>query len=193
MRPDNHKKSGLTLIEAIVSTVIAALILVAVSRLMITAMHMSRTGSSHLTNLLAADIVLQQILQDLKQATAIVSNETQLAAGELELGKLYWEENSANPGFTAVSYRLPKDGRGLIRSSEGYDHRYYPDRIIKLAFKLVKIEPQNSTGIIIDFKISTPPDKTEEHSFKRFIYPGSLPENRALINDYQPISATAPY
>jgi len=56
MRPDNHKKSGITLIEAMVSAVIAALVFVAVSRMMVSALQMSRTGSSHLTNLLAADI-----------------------------------------------------------------------------------------------------------------------------------------
>ena len=88
MRRNNRKKSGITLIEAVVSAAIAAVIFVAVSRMLVTAMQMSRTGSSHLTNLLAADIVLQQILLDLKQATAIVSDDTQLAAGNLDLEKV---------------------------------------------------------------------------------------------------------
>mgnify|MGYP000871808296 CR=1 FL=1 len=187
MRRNNRKKSGITLIEAVVSAAIAAVIFVAVSRMLVTAMQMSRTGSSHLTNLLAADIVLQQILLDLKQATAIVSDDTQLAAGNLDLEKHYWEDDSANPGLSAVSYRLPEDGRGLMRSSEGNDHRYYPDRSIKMTFKRVKVEPNNALGLIIELKISTPPDETEQHSFKRFVYLESLPENRGLINDYQPV------
>ncbi|PKL47759.1 MAG: hypothetical protein CVV42_12110 [Candidatus Riflebacteria bacterium HGW-Riflebacteria-2] len=187
MRRDKLKRSGITLIEAVVSAVIAALIFVAVSRMLVSAMQMSRTGSSHLTNLLAADIVLQQLLLDLKQATAIVSDDTQLAAGNLELEKLYWESDSANPGLTAVSYHLPEDGRGLMRSSEGSDHRFYPDRLVKLTCKRIKVAPHNAIGLIIDLKVSTPPDETELHSFRRFVYLESLPENRRLINDYQPI------
>ncbi|OGK07939.1 MAG: hypothetical protein A2W80_03280 [Candidatus Riflebacteria bacterium GWC2_50_8] len=192
MRQSNHRRSGVTLIEAVVSAAIAALIFVVVGRLMVSAMQMSRTGSSHLTNLLASDIVLQQIVQDLKQATAITADDTQLAAGELALEKLYWEESSANPGLTAVSYRLPEDNRGLLRETEGEEHRLYPDRKIKLAFKLVNVGPQNARGIIVDLKVSTPPDEKEEHSFRRFVYLESLPENRALINDYLPISSAAP-
>lgn len=187
MQQSNQKKSGFTLIEAVVSAAIAALVFVAVSRMMVSALQMSRTGSSHLTNLLAADIVLQQILLDLKQATAIVSDDTQLAAGKLELEKLYWESDSANPGLTAVSYRLPDDGRGLLRNSEGSDHRYYPDRRISLSFRRVKVGARNASGLIIDLKVSTPPDETEQHRFRRFVYLESLPENRALVNDYQPV------
>ncbi len=187
MRQDNHKKSGITLIEAVVSAAIAALVFVSVSRMMVGAMQMSRTGSSHLTNLLAADIVLQQTLLDLKQATAIVSDDTQLAAGSLELERLHWESDSANPGLRSVQYRLPEDGRGLIRTSEGSDHRYYSDRHVQLAFKRVKVGTHKAAGLIIDLKISTPPDQTEQHSFRRFIYLESLPENRSQTNDYQPI------
>ncbi len=187
MRPDNHKKSGITLIEAMVSAVIAALVFVAVSRMMVSALQMSRTGSSHLTNLLAADIVLQQILLDLKQATAIVSDEAQLAAGQLELEKFYWENDSANPGLSAASYRLPEDGRGLLRNSEGNEHLYYPDRHFSLAFRLVSVGAHNAKGLIVDLKVSTPPDETEQHRFRRFVYLESLPENRSLINDYRPV------
>jgi hypothetical protein len=187
MHPDKFKKSGITLIEAVVSAAIAAVIFLAVSRMMVSALQMSKTGSSHLTNLLAADIVLQQILIDLKQATAIVSDETQLAAGNLELEKLYWESDSANPGLSAVSYHLPEDGRGLIRSSEGNDHHLYPDRLIKLSCQLVRVEPQNAAVLLVDLEVSTPPDTTEQHRFRRFVYLDSLPENRALINDYRPV------
>ncbi|PKL41817.1 MAG: hypothetical protein CVV41_16750 [Candidatus Riflebacteria bacterium HGW-Riflebacteria-1] len=192
MRRNNQQKTGITLIEAVVSAAIAALIFVAVSRLMVSAMQMSRSGSSHLTNLLAADIILQQVLQDLKQATAIVADDSQLAAGELALERHYWEEKSANPGISAVSYRLPEDQRGLIRESEGDEHRLYADRSVKLAFKRVKVGPENAAGIIVALSVSTPPEDKEPHRFRRFVYLESLPENRALINDYLPVSSAAP-
>lgn len=185
MHPD--KRSGITLIEAIISTVIAALIFVAASRMMISAMQISRTGSSHLTNLLAADMVLQQILQDLKQATALVSDETQLATGNLELEKHYWENDSANPSLSAISYRLPEDGRGLLRKSEGEEHRFYPDRRFNLTCRRVETGPQHAVGLLLELSVSTPPEETEKHIFKRFVYLESLPENRALINDYLPV------
>ena len=181
----------MTLIEAVVSAAIGALIFVAVSRMMVSALQMSRTGSSHLTNLLAADIVLQQLLQDLKQARAITSDAPRLAAGELVIERLTWQGNSANPIFTGVSYRLPEDKRGLIRQSEGREHRLYPDRLFKLELRRVKVGPNNASGMIVDLKVSTP-EQSEEHGFRRFVYLESLPENRAIINDYLPLSSAAP-
>ncbi|MBU1105501.1 MAG: prepilin-type N-terminal cleavage/methylation domain-containing protein [Candidatus Riflebacteria bacterium] len=191
MRQNSHKNAGITLIEAVVSAAIGALIFVAVSRMMVSTLQMSRAGSSHLTNMLAADIVLQQLLQDLKQARTITSDETQLATGELSVERLTWQNTSANPAFAGVSYRIPEDKRGLIRQTEGREHRLYPDRLFKLGFKRVKVGTQNAAGMIIDLKVSTP-EQSEEHGFRRFVYLDSLPENRSIINDYLPLAVAAP-
>ncbi len=182
MRP--KIKRGFTLVEAMISVALAAALILVISRMTIGAMQMSQTGVSHLTNLLAADVVMQQLLQDLKQATRIMSDDAALSRGELAVECASAVENQFTPRITEISYRLPENGRGLLRKEGGKERLLYSDRVIRLEFTRVAIPPQNASGILVDLKLSSPSGAAEEHGFRRFVLPGSLPENRRLISIY---------
>ena len=185
--PRNNKKHAFTLVEAVVSVAITALLILIISRMMVGAMQMSQTGSSHLTNLLAADIVMQQLLEDLKQTRSINSDAAAMAAGQLSIERLTWDENSARPGITNVTWQLSPDRNGLIRIKGGEKHQFYPDRRFALEFRRVSIPPGNSLAMLVTLKVSTPPNNAEEQGFRRFVLLDSLPENRNHASSYQPV------
>ncbi len=175
------------MIEAVVSVAIAALLFVVLSRMMIGAMQMSQTGSSHLTNLLAADIVMQQLLEDLKQTRSISSDAAAMASGKLDIERFASHEGSSKSGITTVSWKRPDAGNGIIRTTAGKEHLYYPDRRFAVEFKRVIFPPQNCIGMLVTLKVSTPPDNSEEQGFRRFVYLDSLPENRSKNSNWQPV------
>ncbi len=175
------------MIEAVVSVAIAAVLFVALSRMMIGAMQISQTGSSHLTNLLAADIVMQQLLEDLKQTRSINSDPAALTTGRLDIERFISHEGSAKPGITTVSWKRPDTGNGMIRVAAGKEHLFYPDRRFTVEFRRVIFPPQNSIGMLVTLKVSTPPDNSEEQGFRRFVYLDSMPENRSKNSNWQPV------
>jgi len=182
-------KRGFTLVEAMISVALAAALILVISRMTVGAMQMSQTGVSHLTNLLAADVVMQQLLQDLKQATRIISDDPALRRGELVVECIANGGDHFAPGTTEVSYRLPENGRGLLRKEGGKERLLYSDRVIRLEFIRVTIPPRNASGILVDLRLSSPAGAAEEHGFRRFVLPASLPENRRLITSYNELEA----
>lgn len=180
-------RQGFTLIEAVVSVAVSALLILVLSRMMISAMQVSQAGSSHLTNLLAADVMMQQLLQDLKQTCSVSSDDADLAAGKLNIERLTGDDNSATPHSRAISWKPSPGGLGFIRAAGGVEHRFYPDRKITLEFKRVLFQPRKTVGMLVNLKVSTPPDKSEEQGFRRFVYLESLPENRNKTSAYQPV------
>lgn len=173
------------MIETLVSVAISALVILAVSSMMTGAMRMSRSGSGHLTSLLAADIILQQLVVDLKQTVRITSDDAAHAGGSLELERLQKSADGAGHTLAMVSYALSPDGKGLSRHEKsGRAHVLFPDRLIAARFRKVAVPPENRIGMIVELKVSSPPDGAEMHIFKRFVYLDSLPGNRAAINSY---------
>lgn len=184
MRQINFKK-GFTLIEAVVSVAIGALIIIVLSNMMTGALQMSRSGTGHLTNLLAADLMLQQLLEDLKQAQKINSDSASLAKGEIDMDRLYPSTDQAAAEIRNVCYSAAVDGKGLIRHEKSAQpHCLFPDRLVSLSCKPVQVPPENREGLFIELKVSSPPDGKEPHIFKRFVYLDSLPVNRMKTSKY---------
>lgn len=179
---------GFTLVEMIASLAISALMILVISRMTVGAMHTFRSGSGHLTNLLAADIVMSQLLEDLKQAKKILSTDEDLARGELALERLTWNENGATAGIDTVCYRMTGGRLGISRTAGGRDHILFPDRTISVEFKRLSVPPRNTTVMLTGLKVGTPPNNKEEQGFRRFVHLQSLPENRAGISSYLPVT-----
>lgn len=178
-------KKGFTLIEAVVSVAIGALIIIVLSNMMTGALQMSRSGTGHLTNLLAADLMLQQLLEDLKQARKINSDSASLAKGEIDIDRFYPTPDQAAAVIRNVRYGVADNGKGLIRHEEsGQQHRLFADRLVSLSCKAVVVPPENREGMFLELKVSSPPDGKEPHVFKRFVYLNSLPANRAQTSKY---------
>ena len=178
---------GFTLVELLVAVGIAAGLILILSNMLLGGMQMFQKGTGHLTNLLAADILMHQVLEDLKQARVIHSDEGKLARGELSLERLTWDERSATPGIEAVSYRVPETGRGLLKATGGREHLLFPDRTVVLEFKRISVPPRNTLIMLVGLRVGTPPEKTEAQGFRRFVSLDSLPGNRRATSAYLPV------
>ncbi len=183
-----HTSGGLTLVETVASVAISALLILMISRMTVGAMHTFRSGTGHLTNLLAADIVMGHLLEDLEQAKKILSTDEDLAKGELVLERLTWDENGATAGIDTISYRMTENRMGVTRTAGGREHILFPDRTISLEFKRLTVPPRNAIVMLTGLRVGTPPNNKEEQGFRRFVYLQSLPENRAAVSAYLPVS-----
>lgn len=183
-----HTSHGLTLVETVGSVAVSALLILVISRMTVGAINTFRSGSGHLTNLLAADIVMSQLLEDLKQAKNILSTDEDLAKGELILERLTWDESGATAGIDTIYYRMTDNRLGVSRTAGGREHVLFPDRTISLEFRRLTVPPRNTVVMLTGLEVGTPPNNREEQGFRRLVYLQSLPENRAAVSAYLPIT-----
>lgn len=165
-------RRAVTLIEVMVAVLVGGILSVALTRLLTSTIRVSQKGSSHLTNVQAAAILVARLEIDLVQAESV----TITPDGGLDLAV------RSGAGPVPVRYRPGEDQIGYIRrapaAAPGGEeaHPYARDQKVEVVLTPAATPPRR--GFFLEVKVRSHPSGAEEHVIRRFIYPTMLPENR---------------
>ncbi|NLI78310.1 MAG: prepilin-type N-terminal cleavage/methylation domain-containing protein [Candidatus Riflebacteria bacterium] len=166
-------RRAVTLIEVMVAVLVGGILSVALTRLLTSTIRVSQKGSSHLTNVQAAAILVARLEMDLVQAESV----TITPDGGLDLAV------RTGAGTMPVRYRPGEDQIGYIRripaaaAAGGEEaHPYARDQKVEVTLTPAATPPRR--GFFLEVRVRSHPSGAEEHVIRRFIYPTMLPENR---------------
>ncbi|MFZ5949525.1 MAG: type IV pilus modification PilV family protein [Candidatus Rifleibacteriota bacterium] len=186
--PEKSNQKGFTLVEVVMSVLVASVVILFLSRLLLGGMQISKSGGEHLSSLMASDIILQHLSEDLQQTVRLVSDETQMGNGKLVLEIIERKAESAKPSKTLVQYNYSADRKVLERKySDTSSRELFPERQIDFKISLVEIDPEKQKGLVVELKVGNRPDFANSHTFKRFFYLPELRENQLARSCYQMI------
>jgi hypothetical protein len=179
-------RRAITLIEVIMGVLIGSLLLAGVSRMFLSGLKISQKGSSHLTNVQAAAILLNQIEEDLEMATELPSLETPVDSIQFKVAGV--AENQPQIGTSTIDYSSPPEGLGYSRTILEYGdttprtHVFCQGLLVRVRFEsLVLPGPPPQKSFMVDVSVKSPKG-TEENAFRRFVYCFNLPENSQWRN-----------
>jgi hypothetical protein len=161
-----------------VAVLIGALISVALTRLFSSSLRQSLKGSSHLTNMQNAAVLLNQLEADLRRAVKVTaSGESGRPASVLELSipreggerRIFYRPEAGNLGYARAISDADGDrahvfGRGLVVSAE---------------FRPAVLGA--GRGLFVDIRVKANATGGEEHRLHTFLYAPALPENRTAV------------
>jgi hypothetical protein len=176
-----------TLTEVVMTVLIGSLLVVALTRIFSGGMLQSQRGSSHLTNLQAAAIVLAQIEKDLSLARELPilgggSGGGPAGAGAIQCDIVADYGLHGELANAHVSYQPGPGGRGFQRTETAPDgpqtHVFGEGLKIEVTCEQVQVNPGKGIGFVVEVTASKPPDGTEKNTLRRFIYGYNLALNR---------------
>lgn len=169
---------GVTLIEISMAVLIGAILSLAVTRIFSSGIKISQKGSSHLTNMQNASILMSQLEQDLCRAIEFFNLEPGgESANKIEM-KILSED-----GERKVSYFLLDDKTGVRRTvagGAGTPQSYVFCRNLKVEF-FISAKEGNSLGFSAIVMVRTLAKSSEEAVLRRFIFCPNLPKNRNKV------------
>jgi hypothetical protein len=176
-------KKAFTLVEIIMATLIAAMVLTVMFKLLAGGIKMTTSGSSHLTNMTDAELIMQRLAADLETAVSIETAEASIENAEFKLKLALYSETSSRPDLKICTFRPGNNGIGLARDLEGEgEHLFGTGNLVSFGIKIVSVPPQDRKGAFVTVEVSTPPEEQQKHILKRFVYLANLSENRQKEN-----------
>ncbi len=166
------RRRGVTLSEILIATLIGSLLSLAITRLMTSGIRISHKGSSHLTNVQNAAILMSRMEQDIERAGRIdLPREDEMVI-----------EMKEGPGKARVAYGPAPENLGYTRTftpvGDGSPPRVHPfARDLNVHVKIRGQAIGARRAYFVEILVSSHPSGTEEHVLKRLIYPCSLKEN----------------
>ncbi len=173
---------GVTLTETLMAVLVGSILSLAVTRLFTSGIQMTQKGTSHLTNVQNAAILMTQIERDLERTEKILALETK-AGGEAQVQF----EIISNEGRMNVSYRPAPGNLGYIRAQdkikgsgggETVSHTYCKGLQARVSMALTKID--ETTGVSVSIFVKTMTGSGEEEILRRFVFCPNLLENRII-------------
>ncbi len=183
-------RRGVTLIEVVVGLLIGSLLLLSLSRIFSEGFRISQKGSSHLTNMQAASILMAQIEQDLS-AALLVEFPGSPDGPALKIGVPEILDDPGRMATSTILYERLPDKLGFMRKiippagsgAGGSEHIFCRGLITEVSFTPggSSAAPAPTEGISVEISTRTPPAGTEENRVKRFVYCLNLPPNHARM------------
>jgi hypothetical protein len=169
-------RRALTLIELVVGIAIAVILVVVLSRLTLGSLRVSTKGTTRLTGLQSAMVLLARVEKDLALARRLPD------PADIDQTPFFLEisENPFAPTGQRVDSRADPGGDGFLRHAAGEpEHRFAPGHHVAWRLTRVVVPPADRIGCFLTIRLTAPPPGREETVLSRFVYPGGLPENRA--------------
>jgi type II secretory pathway component PulJ len=173
--------AAFTLVEVIITLVIGAMLILALTRIFSSGIQTSQKGSNHLTNMQAASLLLSQMEKDFSALTMI-----RTAAGDAS-GKFSCDIASdygsrGMPASATIIYE-PEPGqigfrRTEVLGSTSGSKVFARDLAVQVRWDRLVVSPGGRIGFAVEISVSTPPGMTEKNTLRRFVYCYNLPENR---------------
>lgn len=179
------KKTGFTLIETVIGILIGSILILALSKFLSSGLKSFQKGSSHLTNIQAAALLMAQIEQDLSMATRIIPTdgndklqveiaEISESAGKLTASSIYYQPEPQNMGYQRTVTSL--DG-----TNSQLRHVFCKDVNVTIEFEPKSIPgPTVRTGLTITIT-TTSASGGEKNTFQQFIFCLNLLENHNFL------------
>lgn len=175
-------RRGVTLTELLIAVLIGSVLSLAITRLFTSGIRITQKGTSHLTNIQNAAILMAQIEKDLERAEKMLSLETP-KAGE---AKAHLEIISPE-GRLSVLYQPTGDRYGYRRDQSLIDGPGTGETISHLFCQglLAHVSMQKSmigevTGVSIEIRVKSGTGSGEEETLKRFVFCPNLISNRRI-------------
>lgn len=175
---------GFTLIEIVMAVLLGSILFLALTRLLSSGMRVSQKGSSHLTNMQSAAILLSQIESDLALAVELDTGGAGTPGASVEtfaLKAALQTSNASVPQSLPLKYQ-PSDGHlGFERrQAEAEPYRFCAGLQTRVTLRRVVVPATGHLGALIEVRVKTPPLGTEEAVVARFVPCPNLPANRDL-------------
>jgi len=139
-----------------------------------------------MTNLHAADILFQRVSLDLSFATKLAATPDDLSKGSFSVTTAVVTAGGVGLGQKTVAYSPGPNGKGWKRlEGSGAPHIFSADLKVNFSVRKVEVPPEGRIGCFVEVSVSLPPQGTEKHSLRRFVYLGNLPENQQKISAWQ--------
>ena len=172
-------RRGFTLVEIVMAVLLGSLLFLVLTRLLSGGVRITQKGSSHLTNAQAAAILLGQVESDLGLALTL---ETPAGSGPVEEFKIQAAISSSNaalPQQSLIVYQPAPASLGVDRrQGDTEPHRFCAGLHTRLTLRRVSVPASGHQGCLVEVRVKTPPQGTEEAVFSRFIPCPNLPANR---------------
>ncbi|MFZ2960705.1 MAG: prepilin-type N-terminal cleavage/methylation domain-containing protein [Candidatus Ozemobacteraceae bacterium] len=168
------KKRGVTLAEVMVAVLIGSILSLAVTLIFSGSVRMTQKGTSHLTNIQNAAILMTQIEQDLERGT-VFSSPANTAGLSTQLEVKLEDETGVSPAM----YSPAPENKGYNRTFQNTTHTFCRGLYVDLQFQKTQI--QGKTGFFVKIKVRGIQASGEENTLQRFIYCQNFPENRKKV------------
>ncbi|HNV70774.1 MAG TPA: prepilin-type N-terminal cleavage/methylation domain-containing protein [Candidatus Ozemobacteraceae bacterium] len=178
---------GFTLIEIVTAVLLGSILFLALTQLLSSGMRVSQKGSSHLTNMQAAAILLSQIESDLALAVELDTGATSAPGAADTPVEVFSIKIAVSPSNVATPHTLllkyqPSESRlGFERrQADAEPYRFCAGLQTQVTLRRVVVPTTGHRGALIEVRVKTPPLGTEETVVARFVPCHNLPANRAL-------------
>jgi hypothetical protein len=185
-RKTGFSLSGVTLVEIAMGVLIGSMLILGLSRLFSSGLKTSQKGSSHLTLMQTAAVLLAQIEQDVSRASRLQPGgpgvfdsfqvdipDTAAGFGKLATSTARYEPPPGRIGYKRVF--SPCDGAG----SPTQNHVFCSGLPVEAGFELITaVEGLPRTGLMVTLAVRSSGNTPEIYRIRRFIYGQNLPENR---------------
>ncbi len=177
-QPDGSGR-GFTLIEIVMAVLLGSILFLALTRLLSSGMRVSQKGSSHLTNMQSAAILLSQIESDLALAVALDAGTAASAVDTFSLEAAVSPSNSGVPQSVVLKYQPAAQHLGYERrQADAEPYRFCSGLLTRVTLRRVVVPTTGHQGALVEVRIKTPPHGSEEAVVSRFVPCPNLPTNR---------------
>lgn len=175
------KRSAVTLIEAVLTILIGSILFIALTKIFSSGLMISQKGTSHLTNVQAASILMNQIEKDISLSTNFSAEGDGFSCTIIDdFGA------KCQMALATVKYQTFPDNIGITRTQDSSgdkdrNHVFCEGLLVHVKWEKVQIPQNQKTGFFVEISTSKPPSGTEKNTLRRFIYCYNLETNRQKI------------